>query len=172
MTVPIQQYTTFIASAKSRFLLILPIMRTLLQYGTKLCSFARMRPAILIFICCSVLACALNLQPAMLIDRIKNRGPVAISSSNPYIAANQYLEHQRETSITVAQFLKSRGAPAAIELQKPLFEILETYLYYPENGEYYIVTETQDDWSIDGPKRISAKKLRQIEEVVGPIPIR
>ncbi len=132
----------------------------------------RVRTVILALISTSVLACALNLQPAMLVDRIKNRGPVAISSSNPYIVANQYLDYQKETSVNIAQFLNTRGMPAAIEIQKPLFETTKTYIYYPENGEYYILAEMSDDWSVAGPYRLSPKKARQIEEVAGAVPIR
>lgn len=136
-----------------------------------LCRF-RVRGMMLLTASTSVIACAINLQPAMLVDRIKNRGPVAISSSNPYIVANQYLDYQKEISVNIAQFLNSRGSPAAIEIQKPLFDTTKTYIYYPENGEYYILTELSEDWSVAGPYRLSPKKMRQIEEVTGAVSVR
>ena len=116
-------------------------------------------------------SCSLNLQPAMLLDRIKNRGPVAISASNPYLVANQYLEYQRENSIEVSQFLSSRGSPAALEIQKPFLGDAAFFLYYPENGEYFIMNEGIDGWLVGGPYKLSGRKMQQIRDVVKGVPV-
>jgi hypothetical protein len=107
----------------------------------------------------------------MLIDRIKNRGPVNISTSNPYLVANQYLDYQRKQSIDIKQFLSSRGAPAALEIQKPLFEDAQVFFYYPENGQYYVLSENTGSWVITGPYKLSGRKMYQVHEVVQGIAI-
>lgn len=117
-----------------------------------------------------VSGCASNLQPAMLIDRIKNRGPINVSASNPYLVANQYLEFQRKQSVDIRQFLSSRGSPAALEIQKPLFEEALIYLYYPENGEYFVLSEGEEHWKILGPSKLSGRKMYQVQDVVKGIP--
>jgi hypothetical protein len=118
-----------------------------------------------------IIACSSNMQPGMLIDRIKNRGPINISTSNPYLVANQYLDYQRKHSVDIQQFLKSRGAPAALEIQKPIFEDAQIFLYYPENGQYYVLTEGAEHWAIAGPYKLSGRKMYQVHDVVQAIPV-
>ena len=109
--------------------------------------------------------CSIDLQPALLVDRIKNRGPIGVSSTNPFLAANKYLEYQKRTNHQFKQFVSTRGAPAAIEIQKPLFESSAVYLYYPENGEYFIVSHGED-WSVRGPFKLTGRKMDQVKGVI------
>ena len=124
---------------------------------------------LLITINCS---CALNLQPGLLIDRIKNRGPISVSASNPYLVANQYLEYKRKNSRNVRQFLNSRGSPAALEIQKPLFEETLIYFYYPENGLFYTLKETDEQTLVIGPEKLSGRKMDQVLRVVKGVSVR
>jgi hypothetical protein len=108
-------------------------------------------------------ACSTNLPPAMIFDRVKNRGPLALSPVNQYLVANQYLLVQRERCLFLEKFLHARGEPSAIEIQKPLLESHEVFLYYPESGTYYSLDDSSDDCKVFGPFKLSEKKRGQIK---------
>lgn len=156
----------------TQLLRILQAMATITDPAEKhqYLRLGRLLKGVLLFLGLTVGACSLNLQPGMLVDRIKNRGPLSISSSNPYLVANQYLEFQRENNVEISQFLASRGSPAALEIQKPLFTETSVFLYYPENGEYYLLTEGSEALIVNGPYKLSQKKMRQIRDVTRGIP--
>jgi hypothetical protein len=117
-------------------------------------------------------ACAIELQPALVLDRIKNRGPVGVSITNPYLVANKYLEYQKRNSAEISQFLKRRGYPAALEIQKPLLASSTVYLYYPENGEYFILEQESEQFQVTGPFKLSGRKMQQVREVSEGVVVR
>lgn len=97
-----------------------------------------------------------------LVRRLNNRGPVALSADNPYLAANLLLSREMEKSSEVKGFVKHRGAPAALEVTSQTFGTLTLNLFYPETREYYNFEELSDSWLISGPFRIPADKMKQV----------
>ena len=85
-------------------------------------------------------------------DNLVNRGPVIVSKSNPYLASNMLLKKETELSPTLKGFLKIKGTPEALEVEKEILEPYYMYLYYPSQKEKYVVEEINGDWVIRGPE--------------------
>ena len=100
-----------------------------------------------------------------LISRLQNRGPVALSSDNPYLAANLLLAREMEQSVELRGFVEHRGAPNALEVEKPRFGHLQMHLYYPESREFYSVEEVQKIWIIRGPLTIPREKMKSVSTI-------
>lgn len=81
-----------------------------------------------------------------LIDRLNGRGPVALSSSNPYLAANLFLRKQLETRPELDQFVRSKGLPGALAVEAKGWEPLRMTFYYPAIQEKYIFEERSGTW--------------------------
>ncbi len=96
-----------------------------------------------------------------LIGRLNNRGPVALSSENPYLAANLLISREMESE-ELRGFIKHRGAPAALEVEKKSFNPLILHFYYPENQEYFDLEQIEDGWMIRGPFHIPHDKYKEV----------
>ena len=97
-----------------------------------------------------------------LIGRLKNRGPVALSSENPFLAGNLLIAREMEASPEIKGFIDRRGAPAAIEVQTGWFSAPGLVFYYPENREQYNLERADDAWVIAGPSAIERDKMKQV----------
>jgi hypothetical protein len=97
-----------------------------------------------------------------LIDRLKNRGPLALSTDNPYLAANLFLAKEIEKSSTVRGFIDHRGAPPVISVEKELFSPIILEFYYPKNLEYYVLESRGSDWLIGGPYPLSGETMNEV----------
>jgi len=106
-----------------------------------------------------------------LIQGAKDRGPIAISTENPYLVGNRILDLEMERSAELEGFIQKRGGPAAIEVRRELFSAMELILFYPENNHYYEALETSQGWLIDGPREISPEKRQQLFAIVGAVEV-
>jgi len=89
-----------------------------------------------------------------LIDRLKNRGPVALSTQNPFLSPNLLLSKEMETSDDLAEFIRHRGIPRAIAIEKQLFSAFTLLLYYPQANERYSIEQADGAWIISEPASI------------------
>ena len=119
-----------------------------------------------------LLACGTSLKRnAALATRLKNRGPVALSSSNPYLAANLLLSKEIEHSPELKGFVGHRGAPGAIEISSSRWSSdLVMWMYYPENREYYTADYSMGTWVIKGPQLLPRERLVRVLAQVGTTP--
>jgi len=100
-----------------------------------------------------------------LIMRLKNRGPVALSSNNPFLVANLLISKEMEKSPEIAGFIDHRGAPAAIEVHKGIWGPVDLFFYYPENRESFKLEEADDIWIIRGPFTLEHEKFREVAKL-------
>ena len=101
-----------------------------------------------------------------LVKRLNNRGPVPLSSQNPYLAANLLVSQEMERSHEIRGFVEHRGAPAAIEVSKGFFHPLVLVFFYPENREKYTLEDAGETWIIRGPDAISQETFRQVAKLI------
>lgn len=100
-----------------------------------------------------------------ILTRLANRGPVALSQDNPYLAANLLLTKEMESSADVKGFIEKRGIPSALEIQHEFFTPVLLYLYYLAEQQVYTLEETADTWLIRGPELMSSDILRKVSAI-------
>lgn len=111
----------------------------------------------------SISACTPSTQQhGSFINRLKNRGPVALSTENPYIASNLLVSREMDRSPEMRGFVETKGAPPAIEVDKPTFSSLTLKFYYPESREFYTLEEENDIWIIRGPNTIPRDTMKEV----------
>jgi hypothetical protein len=106
-------------------------------------------------------ACSNN-TPAF--EGITNRGITPVSPDSPYIGSNVFLAQEMEHSLFLYNFIKSRGAPQAIQLQGNAEMTSEMMLFYSGKNEYYSAIPRIDpntkgrEWIIRGPFPITREQ--------------
>ncbi len=133
-------------------------------------SMSKQRPFRLLFISCIslLIVTACSQSPRLnhgLIGRLKGRGPVALSSDNPFLAANLLLSKEMERSADLKGFINHRGAPSALSIEHSTFKGLTFKLYYPENREYFNLEELDDTWLINGPLPMPAEEVQDLARI-------
>ena len=111
---------------------------------------------------CGVGCAVLAINDPTLIDRLAGRGPVALSTDNPYIAANLLLAREMEQSAELRGFLEKKGAPPAIEVRRDFFAPPQLELFYPMTHQRYVLEPLGTTWLIPSPQPLEGEKLQQI----------
>lgn len=101
-----------------------------------------------------------------LVNNLKNRGAVPLSSSNPYLAGNQLLQKEMTNSPELKGFIEHRGTPKAIEVVKQIFSPMTLRLYYPKESQYFSVEAAGDAYVIQGPFGIPDTGLKLLSGIV------
>ena len=114
-------------------------------------------------------ACSVMTPPAneLLLERLENQGPFAVSRDNPYLAANLLLSKEVEVSQEMRGFIQHRGNPDVIEISNGLLSSRWMYFYYPANQEKYTLESKKGVWIITGPEKIAPKKLEELAPWAG-----
>lgn len=123
---------------------------------------------LLFLLLCSLLVLGCAQSPRLnhgLVGRLADRGPVALSADNPFLAANLLLSKEMERSPDLKGFIKHRGAPAALAVEYSNFSGINFKLYYPENREYYNLEELDDTWLINGPLPIPRQDMPEVARI-------
>lgn len=124
------------------------------------------RKGILSAIAVGLISCSGAVTPTTpLIDRLKNRGPIALNPENPYIAANQLLSKEMQASPELSGFIKHKGSPSAIAVEERMFEPLLLKLYYAKQQEFFEVEQEEGTWIIGGPYVIDEKDSFTVSEI-------
>jgi hypothetical protein len=104
---------------------------------------------------------------------LANQGIVPVSADNPFVGSNVYLAREMEDSLYLYNFLKSRGAPRAVELTGDSERSADLILYYSAKQELYRASPHLDpmtkakEWIIKGPYAIGRGLHREIAQL-GP----
>jgi len=106
---------------------------------------------------------------------LANRGMLPVSTTDAFLGANLFLSKQMERSTYLYNFLKSRGGPAAIELNIDSGEAPRLVLYYPKSKEVYAAErhfrpvagqkQPSADWVVRGPYAIERKDFKELERM-------
>lgn len=101
-----------------------------------------------------------------LIHRLKGRGPVLVSSDNPYLAANLLLQQEAKNSSEFAGFLEKKGYPVALSVSQDFLTPAKLDLFYlngdTNKSEQYDLELLQDIWVIKGPHAITDGEVKKI----------
>jgi hypothetical protein len=104
------------------------------------------------------------------ISRLKNRGPVPLSGDNPYLAANSLLINESNRSEELKGFIKQRGGPNALQVEKSSFGLVAIELYYMDKREYYKLDDVDNTWLITGPFKLDKSKLETLKPIAIQMP--
>jgi len=96
-------------------------------------------------------------------SRLKNRGPVALSPTNPYIAANLLLAKEMEQSPELKGFIEHSGQPSAIQIDEGMLASPTIRLFYSEKKQYFNLEDLDGSWLINGPFNIETNELAAAE---------
>jgi hypothetical protein len=113
-----------------------------------------------------VAGCSTSLKGhGTLFTRLKNRGPVALSSENPFLAANLLLTREMEVSPELKGFIEHRGMPAALEVKHETLGPLTMELHYPGERQTYHLEEGDGTWLISNPSSMNPDTYKRVAAV-------
>ena len=125
--------------------------------------------SLLLLIPIFIISCTVSKDPAYdsLISRLKNRGIIALSGDNPYMASNLLITKEIESNESLRGFTNFKGVPNLIEVNKEYLRPLRYKFYYPNEQSYYNLELVNDTWVINGPETINAAQAQQIYYLTG-----
>lgn len=93
-----------------------------------------------------------------------DQGPLPLSSENAFVGSNLFLSQEFARSSNLYNFLKSRGAPQAIELKEKGGP--QMHLFYPSDKEYFtgqlVRDELHYEWVVRGPFKLQRNQYREL----------
>lgn len=112
--------------------------------------------------------CATSVSgPDALAKRLSERGPVALSAENPYLAANLLVAREMESSPELKGFVETRGAPSVIEVDRTWGGDLTLYFYYPQDRQQFVLEDLDGMWLIRGPFKLTGATETLVSKVAG-----
>jgi hypothetical protein len=103
---------------------------------------------------------------------LANQGILPLSTNDPYLGSNMFLAKEMEKSPFLHNFIKTHGAPTAIELSDTLHTAPHMVLFYPKSKEVYAADKyfrkipgrehPVADWIIRGPYVIERNDYREL----------
>jgi len=121
-------------------------------------------------------ACALGIftacaRPTNNFPTLANTGVLPLSTNNPYVGANLYISDEMAKSDYLYRFLRSRGAPTAIEVIQDSFNPTRVLMFYPSDKEVYaadvVDRNRTHQWIIKGPYGIERQDYRSLAALEG-----
>jgi hypothetical protein len=133
-----------------------------------------MRAAIIYLIFLSTIALSITIvssgcssnTPAF--EGITNRGVIPVSPQSPFIGSNVFLSQEMEQSSYLYNFISTRGAPQAIQVQGSHEMDSELLMFYSKEREYYLAIPQVDpqskakEWIIRGPFPITREHYPKV----------
>ncbi len=117
-------------------------------------------PGRLIFSTLLLLLCSCSTNSELYLrDELSNRGPVALSATNPFLSPNLFLAKEMKNSEVFRGFIRYRGTPDAVEVRQSYFKALRVYLFYLAEGEAFLMERGSDDWLVRGPDKIPSQLM-------------
>lgn len=111
--------------------------------------------------------CAVTSE-STLTRRLAERGAVAVSPENPYLAGNLLLTREMERNAELKGFIEHRGSPSAMAVESGMFSDLTLQLFYLDRGEFFIAEQTGSGSIINGPFEMSAGQRREVGLLAAP----
>lgn len=103
-----------------------------------------------------------------------NQGPLPLSPTNPYVGTNLFLAEEFQKSSDLYNFLKGRGAPAAIEIIEEGVQVPRMRMFYTKDKQYYIGDlqrlGDQSQWVVRGPFAITRQEYRRLPKDSSSMP--
>ena len=125
--------------------------------------------SLLVFSLFFIASCTISKDPAYdsLVSRLKNKGLIALSGENPYMASNLLITKEIENNESLRGFTEYKGVPNLIEVNKEYFKPLKYKFFYPNEQTYYNLELVNNTWVINGPETINAAQAQQIYYLTG-----
>lgn len=98
-------------------------------------------------------------------SELSNKGPLALSRNNPYVAANLLVGTEMANNQLVRGFLQYRGAPDAIEVKRNLMQPSRIFFFYLDRPEAYLFEQRGSEWIIKGPETIPPNILVKLSSI-------
>lgn len=100
-------------------------------------------------------------------EALHNKGILPLSDSDPFLGPNIFLSKEMEQSSYLHSFMKSHGAPTAIELIKDSVRPARMIMFYARSKEVYAAAPVDESpvkqWVIRGPYQINWRDNREVQ---------
>jgi len=97
-----------------------------------------------------------------LFDRLRGQGPVLIEPSNDSVASTKFFHETWRSSTSVKHLVTQRGAPEAISVEREFLRPNRLKLFYPGQGQVYILDLHEGEWLVSGSEPILSSDLEQL----------
>jgi len=95
-------------------------------------------------------------------DQLLGRGPVAIVPTDEAAASTAFFRHYWTSSATIKHLVAQRGTPEAISVEREFLKPHRLKLYYPAQGQVYLLDQVSGEWLVSGSEPLRQNELELV----------
>ena len=99
-----------------------------------------------------------------LFDKLRGKGPVLLDPENSLSVPTQFLRQTSQASPTLGDLVSSRGAPDAISVEREFLQPNRLRLFYPADGQVFILDDLGGEWSMSGAEPLAITDLESLDK--------
>jgi hypothetical protein len=123
-----------------------------------------LRISVILLTISTISGCSLNLrrEDGNSLDKLVGRGPVIIAPNDTKLAATVFFRNSWSASASIKHLITQRGTPEALSLERDFLHPNRLRLYYPSDGQVYLLDYVSGEWLIAGSEPISLEELDMV----------
>lgn len=108
-----------------------------------------------------ICGCSINLrrEEGQTLDKLVGHGPVIIVPNDTRIAATAFFRSSWSSSASIKHLVTQRGTPEALSLEREFLHPNRLKLYYPNDGQVYLLDLVAGEWLVAGSEPLSIEEL-------------
>lgn len=107
--------------------------------------------------------CALRVQQGSSeFDKVCGKGPVLIVPTDETAFSTTFFRQHWSTSATIKHLVTQRGTPEAISLEREFLRPNRLKLYYPAQGQVYLLDQVGGEWLVAGSEPLERAELELV----------
>jgi hypothetical protein len=103
-------------------------------------------------------------ESGALFDQLRGRGPVIIDRTNDTRPSTRFFQDTWSASTAIKHLVSTRGAPDALSVEREFLRPNRLKLFYPTEGQVYILDSVDGEWFVAGSEPVQAEDLQTLRE--------
>lgn len=96
-----------------------------------------------------------------LFDSLEGKGPIVMGASDKGAPCSKFFQENWQRSQAIKGLVERHGAPQAISVEREFLQPHRLKLFYPSEGQVYLLDLLEGDWSFSGAEPIKPDELIQ-----------
>jgi hypothetical protein len=99
-----------------------------------------------------------------LFDKLRGKGPVLIDAQNSSALSTQFLYQTSQSNPALGDLVTNHGTPDAISVEREFLQPNRLRLFYPADGQVFILDDVGGQWSMSGLEPLATTDLELLDK--------
>jgi hypothetical protein len=103
-----------------------------------------------------------NRDSGALFEGLRGKGPMVIEPQNEAVASTKFFYETWRASPSIKHLVTQRGTPAAISAEREFLQPHRLKLFYPKDGQVYLLDLHEGEWFVSGSEPIADVDMQRL----------